>query len=57
MRIHCGVCEIELNYDDYVFLDEINTLTHQNCYSLETNFPIKDLGTYEQLTKVYCFIK
>ncbi|HLS36608.1 MAG TPA: hypothetical protein VK061_10235 [Bacillota bacterium] len=48
-RIHCGVCKEPLQDNDPVFMDEINTVTHQRCYSLETNLPIKDLGTYNQI--------
>jgi len=38
-----------------VFLDQLNTLTQQHCYSLETNLPFKDLGTYEQIIQQYEF--
>ncbi len=57
MLIHCSICKEELNYGDFVFLDQMNSLSHLNCYSLEDNFPIKDLGTYEQLIKLYSFIE
>ncbi|MFC4025142.1 hypothetical protein ACFOUV_15210 [Oceanobacillus longus] len=48
-QIHCGVCHEQLKDNDAVFMDEFNTVTHQSCYSLDTNLPIKDLGTYKQI--------
>jgi len=48
-RIHCGVCNKPLQDNDAVFMDQFNTVTHQRCYSLDTNLLIKDLGTYKQI--------
>ena len=57
MRIHCSVCRVPIEPHHAVFLDQLNTLTHQPCYSLETNLPIKDLGIYRQITQQYEFFK
>lgn len=57
MHIHCNVYHVPFEPGHLVFLDQINTLTHQNCYSLETNQPIKDLGTFEQIIQQYEFFK
>jgi len=54
-RIHCGVCRAVLEDNDMVFLDEFNTVVHQSCYSLETNLPVKDLGTYRSIIESYYF--
>jgi len=57
MQIHCSVCRVPLEPHHTVFLDQLNTLTHQHCYSLETNLPIKDSGRYEQIIQQYEFFK
>jgi len=57
MRIHYSVCHVPIEPHHPVFLDQLNTLTHQHCYSLETNLPIKDLGIYRQITQQYEFFK
>ena len=57
MTIYCPVCSNRFERKDRVFLDQVNTITHQHCYSLETNLPVKDLGTYEQITEQYDFFK
>lgn len=56
-RIHCGVCQEPLADNDAVFMDGFNTVTHQRCYSLETNSPIKDLGTYQQIITNHHFFR
>lgn len=49
MRIRCSVCKITIHKDDAVFLDDINTITHQRCYNLATNLEVKGLRTYHQI--------
>lgn len=56
-RLHCGVCHEVLKDDDLCFMDDFNTVTHQGCYSLETNLPIKDLGTYRSIIEQYDFFQ
>lgn len=52
MGVRCSVCKITIFKEDAVFLDDINTVTHQRCYSLDSNLTIKDLGSYEQITDI-----
>lgn len=49
MRMCCSVCHEVLFEEDMVFLDLLNTVTHQRCYSLETNLEITDLGTFKMV--------
>jgi len=37
-----------------VFLDIINTVIHQRCYTMDT-LPIKDSGTYREIITKYDF--
>lgn len=41
--LHCGNCREIVNLIDNVYLGEINTVTHKDCY--KPNFKIKDQGT------------
>lgn len=54
-RIHCNICGKAFKDGSTVFLDEYNTVTHQSCYSLDTNMNIKDLGTYRSILEQYSF--
>lgn len=54
MKIHCGNCRKELQDDDQVVLDWINSLYHQKCYQLDLNF-MKDKDTYRNIKKNYWF--
>ncbi len=56
MGVRCSVCKIIIFKEDAVFLDDINTVTHQHCYSLDTNLKIKDLGTYGNIEDQYATI-
>ena len=51
MRIRCSICKILIYEDDQVFLDDINIITHQRCYNMETNLKVGDLGLYRNVMK------
>jgi len=55
--IYCPVCSNRFERKDHVFLDKLNTITHQHCYSQETNYIVKDLGTYESIVEQYDFFQ
>lgn len=54
-RIRCGKCYKLVKYNDFVYLDIINTLIHQRCYSPELE--IKDSGIFTDLIKKYSFFE
>jgi hypothetical protein len=56
MKIHCGVCKVELNDEDPIIMDKINGLTHSDCYQLNKNF-IKDEGNFKVIKEKYWFFQ
>lgn len=57
-RLKCPICMKLYKNKDRVFIDELNGLTHQECYSSHINgMPIKDRGTYNYVMEKYELIK
>ncbi|EIJ79099.1 hypothetical protein PB1_16119 [Bacillus methanolicus PB1] len=57
-KLRCGICSKPVEIDDKVFLDELNTITHQKCYhKTSTQIPIKDEGTFRKMLLKYPFFK
>jgi AAA15 family ATPase/GTPase len=58
-KLRCGVCSEIVEIDDKVFLDQLNTITHQKCYhkSSTPQIPIKDEGTFRKMLFKYPFFK
>lgn len=58
-RICCGICHVELEYDDLIVMDKGNCLRHKDCYNIEPDFTnpeyIKDTDTYKNLMEKYSF--
>lgn len=50
-RLRCGTCHKLVKYKDYVYLDMINTIIHQRCYT--PDFDFKDKGTLEYIMDKY----
>ncbi|TMN23150.1 hypothetical protein FFL34_14430 [Lentibacillus cibarius] len=45
-ELRCPVCKKHYEDTDRVVLDEINTVIHEHCYTLQSNpFQITDKGT------------
>ena len=53
-RLRCPLCSRFYKNKDMVFLDIINTVIHQRCYTLDT-LPIIDRGTYREIITKYDF--
>jgi len=53
-RLRCPRCNRYYLNKDRVFLDEMNTVIHQRCYTLDT-LTIKDRGTYRGIIEKYSF--
>lgn len=54
-RIRCSNCHKLVKYKDFVYLDIVNTVIHQRCYSPE--FEVKDKGTFSDITEKYNFFE
>ncbi len=54
MEIHCGNCREELDNEDIIIMNWINTLTHFTCYEQDTDL-IKDIGSYGVIKNKYPF--
>lgn len=55
-RLRCPRCNRYYKNKDRVFLDEMKTVIHQRCYTLDT-LPICDRGTYKELIDKYDFFQ
>ena len=53
-RLRCPKCNRYYLNKDLVFLDELNTVIHQRCFT-SFFFPIKDRGTYRNVIEKYSF--
>jgi len=53
-RLRCPKCQRLYKNKDRVFLDEINTVLHQSCYTLDS-LKIIDRGTYREIIERYDF--
>jgi len=54
----CHICHERIKYKEFVYLDSLNTLIHQNCYHSETNMlEIKDGGMFKIIKRKYDFLK
>lgn len=51
-RLRCPKCNRYYLNKDLVFLDELNTVIHQRCYT-QDYFLIKDSGTYRAIIQKY----
>lgn len=49
-RIHCPNCRVPIKLDDEIFMDLVNTLTHQKCGHY---FSLKDQGLYREIIEKY----
>lgn len=54
-RIRCSRCKRYFKNRDRVFLDELNTIIHQKCYTINNLFAFIDNGTYREITEKYDF--
>ena len=52
-RMCCGICHVPLEDNDMVFVDELNKIVHQRCYSLEKCFFIVDVGNFKAVMEAY----
>lgn len=50
-RLRCGSCQKLVKYQDYVYLDVLNTVIHQRCYTPQ--FEVKDKGTLQFIMDKY----
>lgn len=55
-RLRCPRCNRYFKNKDRVFLDEMNSVIHKRCYTLDT-FPIKNRGTYREIIVQYDFFQ
>ncbi len=55
-RLRCPRCQKYYKNSDRVFLDVMNTVIHQSCYTLET-LSIKDKGTYGDIIEKHNILK
>lgn len=55
-RLRCPRCNRYYLNKDRVLLDEMNTVIHQRCYTLDT-LTIKERGTYREIIKRNSFFK
>ncbi|WP_231514940.1 hypothetical protein [Oceanobacillus salinisoli] len=55
IELYCPICQQQVEGNDKVVLDTINTITHKTCFNLE--FALKDYGTFEEMVKRYEFFK
>ncbi len=53
MRLHCLKCKKVVKYSEKVYLDQMNTVTHQRCGT--TSFNIKDTGSFYEIANKYEF--
>lgn len=56
MKACCPECRKQFKSGDVVFLDELNGLTHQKCYSKVPEL-IKGVGTYEEIINEHAFFE
>ncbi|WP_026907638.1 hypothetical protein [Paucisalibacillus globulus] len=54
-RLRCPLCTRIYKMMYPVFLDELNTVVHQRCYSPYKINSIKDRGTYQEIMERYSF--
>lgn len=54
-RLRCPNCNRLYKMKDQVFLDDLNTVIHQKCYSPYTTYAVKDKGTYKEIMERYDF--
>lgn len=50
-RLRCGKCRELVQYADHVYLDRLNTVIHQRCYTI--NIEVKDKGTLRYIMNKY----
>jgi len=55
IRLRCGNCKEVVRLKERIFLDELNTVIHQKCYS--SNFAIKDRGTFREIIERHSFFE
>lgn len=53
-RLRCGACGGLVKYKAHVYVDIINTVIHQYCYTAES-LEIKDKGTFDEMINKYSF--
>jgi hypothetical protein len=54
-RLRCPKCKRLYKLNDQVFLDDLNTVIHQKCYSPYIIYAVKDKGTYKEIIQRYDF--
>lgn len=54
-RLRCPHCTRIYKMKDQVFLDDLNTVVHQKCYSPYKIYSVKDKGTYQEIMERYSF--
>jgi len=53
-QLNCPICQNEVDLNEEVNVDIINTITHKSCKS---NVSIKDSGTLEKMVNKYSFFE
>jgi hypothetical protein len=58
-KLRCPVCSKIVRFEDKVILNDINTITHQECYYQLTAYqlPIKDKGSFKKILLKYPFLQ
>ncbi|KEZ47746.1 hypothetical protein AZ46_0220355 [Metabacillus indicus LMG 22858] len=56
MQIRCGECKKALSLADEVVMNQMNCLTHKECYLHAPSFVI-DAGTYKYMIEKYWFFQ
>ena len=50
-RLKCNACHKLIKYKDFVYLDLLNSVIHQRCYT--PIFDVKDKGIFQEVMKKY----
>ncbi len=53
MRLRCSKCKVVVKYNEKVYLDQLNTVTHQRCGT--GSFDVKDAGSFYEIVNKYDF--
>lgn len=54
--IRCPECREEINENDVITLDFMNTIRHLGCLGLPQDY-IEDIDYFEEMKKKYAFLK
>lgn len=53
--MHCGICNVKFNQNDYVYLDEYHTVTHYYCFKNKS--VIIAVGSFKEIIDRFEFFK